>query len=236
VADCVILKVLMARLHILKSESGFTLVELIIVMAISGSLLSIAFVGQRALRSRAQFDATVEKVVSTVSSARTQAVAGVNISSTATVGTGVDKCVGGQPLSTVNPVVFAGTSWTIDSTGSNTVFTIDSYKARPGLASPADACVFDTEAIGLPTDVQLSAPAANVGKISGMLFVRTNTGGLEVCPAAARGSSNAYENNVRNFFQNATCANGALSLTLKDLDGHTADIRIDTSGLAQRLN
>jgi len=230
----------MARLRASNKESGFTLVELMIVMAISSALVVIAFVGQRQLRSRAQFDAAVEKVVSSVSSAHTQAVAGVNISSSGTVGTGVDNCLG-PPPSTVNPVVFAGTSWTVDSTGStgpNVVFTIDSYKAIPGLmGSPrAAACIFDTETIGLPIGVQISAPAVNVGKVSGMLFVRTNLGALNVCPAAPKNSGSAYDNNVRQSFEDATCANGALSLTLKDVDGHTADINIDASGLARRLN
>jgi len=228
----------MARLHASKSESGFTLVEVMVVMAISSALVVIAFIGQRELRSRAQFDAAVEKVVSSVSAAQTQAVAGVNITNLGTIGTGVDKCAGGPPPSVTNPVVFAGTSWTVDSTGPNVVFTIDSYKAIPGLpgSPPPAACVFNTQTIGLTTGVQISAPAANVGQVSGMLFVRTNTGALDVCPAAPKNSANAYTNNARQFFENAACVNGTLSLTFKDADGHKADIRIDASGLAQRLN
>ena len=227
----------MARIHIFKSESGFTLIELIVVMAISASLVSIAFIGQRSLRGQAQFDSNVEKLVSSVSSAQTQAVAGVNITNLGTIGTGVDKCAGGPGPSAANPVVFAGTSWTADSTGANVVFTIDSYKAIPGLApSPSAACVFNSQAIALPTGVQISAPAANVGKVSGMLFVRTSSGGLDVCPAAPAGSAAAFQNAMRVSFENATCVNGTVSLTLKDLDGHTSDIRIDASGLARRLN
>jgi|GEM_PF-2930935 len=228
----------MARIHTFKSESGFTLVEIILVMAISASLASIAFIGQRALRSRAQFDSNIEKLVSSVSSAQTQAVAGVNSTNLGTIGTGVDKCAGGPGPSVANPVVFAGTSWTVDSTGASVVFTIDSYKAIPGLpgSPPPAACVFTSQAIGLPAGVQVSAPAASVGQVSGMLFVRTSSGLLDVCPAAIKSSANAFQNTARQSFENATCVNGTLNLTLKDLDGHTADIRVDASGLARRLN
>jgi prepilin-type N-terminal cleavage/methylation domain-containing protein len=227
----------MARIHIFKSESGFTLIELIVVMAISASLVSIAFIGQRSLRSQAQFDSAVEKVVSSVSSAQTQAVAGVNILG-AGDGLAAGNCPTGPPPSTANPVVFAGTSWTADDQTGTVVFTIDSYKAIPGLLpfQPSASCVFYSQAIALPTGVQISAPFASVGNVSGMLFVRTNSGSLDVCPAAPKPNANAFENNARQSFENATCVNGTLSLTLKDLDGHTSDIRIDASGLARRLN
>lgn len=227
----------MARIHSLNSEAGFTLIEIMLVTAISASLATIVFLGQRELRSRAQFDAAVEKVVSSISSAQTQATAGVNIIGSGN-GLAAGKCRTGPPPSLANPVVFAGTSWTVDGTGANTAFTIDFYKAIPGLpgSRPSAACVFDSNAIGLPTGVQISAPAANVNKVSGILFVRTNSGGLDVCPAAPKPSANAFENSARKFFEDAACVNGTLSLTLKDADGHTSDIRVEASGLARRLN
>ena len=60
-------------------QHGFTLIEVILVVAISGALLMIAFAGQGQLRAQAQFDAAVNKVVSTIPYAHNQANAGVNL-------------------------------------------------------------------------------------------------------------------------------------------------------------
>ncbi len=224
----------MSRKHTLRSQSGFTLVEIILVLAISSTMLTIAFVGQRQLRSRAQFDAAIEKVVSSISNAQNQATAGVNTQGSGD-GLAAGMCPTGPSPTVANPVVFAGTTWTIDgkaSAPSVATISIDYYKAIPGL-SPASACIFDSQSIGLPSDVSLVGAAAR--RVAGLVFMRTNNGSLDVCPLQLP-TVPAFQAQSRQAFVGSACPNAALTFTLQDTEGHISDIQVDPSGLAKRLN
>jgi prepilin-type N-terminal cleavage/methylation domain-containing protein len=195
-------------------EAGFTLIEVIIVMAISSALLVIVLVGQRGLRSRAQFDAAVNKLVATVGEARTEATAGVNIVGS---GDGTNVCPGGP----AGQYVFAGVAWTADNSLPGSPLKIDYYRALPGVT----ACVFQTRSISLPAPLTVNAPGGR------MLFVRDDQGGLAVCPVNNLGT------NVIPSFRDGSCATGTLTLNLSDApDPHISQVIIDQSGLARRVN
>jgi prepilin-type N-terminal cleavage/methylation domain-containing protein len=59
-------------------QSGFTLIEIIIVMAISAGLFLIIFAGQKQLRERTRFDAAINETVQQIAYTRNYALAGVN--------------------------------------------------------------------------------------------------------------------------------------------------------------
>jgi prepilin-type N-terminal cleavage/methylation domain-containing protein len=205
-------------------QAGFSLIELILVMAITSSLVVIAFVGQRGLRARAQFDADVDKVVANVAQARNEATAGVNV-----VGDGVGNpssgCGGGTGY------IFAGLALTADNANPGGVFKVDYYEAGPtsaGGPAPSNACVFDSRTISLPSSLLVSGTGSRV------LFVRTKNGGLAVCPVSD------LAKDVLPAFEAGACTVGLGSLpyllTLTDSDGHSSQLNIDSSGLAKRLN
>ncbi len=200
-------------------QAGFSLIELILVMAITSSMVMIAFVGQRSLRSRTQFDAAVDKIVATVADAHNQSTAGVNTIGT---GDGTVGCAGGPP----GQYVFAGVAWTADNSLPGSPIKYDFYEANPGVK----ACVFETQEVTLPSSVQVDA--GNPVPLQGtrILFVRGNTGGLSVCPVVN------LTTDVRPMFQAGTCASGAVTLTFSDTDGHVSHVTIDPSGLAKRLD
>lgn len=194
-------------------ERGFTLMETIIVMAISMLLLSMVLVGQRGLRSRAQFDAAVNKLVATVADARTQATSGVNIVG---AGDGSNGCLGGP----AGQYVFAGVMWTADNSLPGSPLKMEYYKANPGVV----ACKFQTQAIGLPAPLTVSSG----GRV---MFVRNDQGGMSVCPTTSLAANGELPS-----FRSGVCSTGSLTLQLSDADGHSSRVIIDASGLARRVN
>lgn len=205
--------------------AGFTLVEIVIVVAISSALLVIVLAGQRGLRSRAQFDAAVNKMVSTVGDANTQASAGVNIIGS---GDGTNRCSGGP----AGQYVFAGMVWTADNSLPGSPIKHDYYKVGPVKADGPEpgvvACIFDTRPVSLPAPVTVNAPGGRV------LMLRNNNGSLDVCQA------NNPTANPAPSFQAGACvapfARGTLTLNLSDTDGHVSQVLIEQSGLARRQN
>jgi prepilin-type N-terminal cleavage/methylation domain-containing protein len=219
-----------------RNQAGFTLIELVLVLAITGALLAIALVGQSELRSHAQFDATVEKLVTSVAEARDQATSGVNLSTGGAVGTGATACPGGP----AGEYVFEGVDWSADNSRlPGSPFEIDYYEAGPldanhnTLAANAVACTFGgPQPIAVISDMQVDASQPVGSQGAQVLYVRTDTGALDVCfmspgnPAA-----------VLAVFASGSCATGApLVLDLSDSQNHTSQITIDASGLAQRDN
>jgi prepilin-type N-terminal cleavage/methylation domain-containing protein len=207
------------------TAAGFTLIEIIIVMAISSLMLAMVFAGQQQLRARAQFDAQVNKFVATVSDAHNQATAGVNIIGG---GDGTSGCGPGGPG---GQYVFAGTAWTIDNFAP-TLVTMDYYKALPGVK----ACKFSSQTSDL-SSLEISQVNGVAGSEARLLFVRTDTGGLEIC-----GSNSATPNNELASFKLGACSGGpaAGNMTIQVRDKNnsaiTSDIFIDKSGLAKRNN
>jgi prepilin-type N-terminal cleavage/methylation domain-containing protein len=62
----------------LNKQSGFTLIEIIIVMAISGGLFVIVFAGQQQLRDRSRFDAAINLLLQASEYTRNYAESGIN--------------------------------------------------------------------------------------------------------------------------------------------------------------
>lgn len=210
-----------------KNEAGFTLIELIVAMAISSALAVIVFAGQRSLRSQAQFDADVNKIVSSIAAAHTEATAAVNLGGP---GDGTRNCLGTPIVG--GAYVFAGVAWSgIDAPGGGT-YRVDYYAAdRTG--TPAVACVFDSRQINLPSSVRVN-PAPGTG-LARSLFIRNDSGGLNVCAVTN------LTTNVLTSFVAGNCVSGAvgntpLVLNLSDAEGHTSRVQVDPSGLAQRIN
>jgi prepilin-type N-terminal cleavage/methylation domain-containing protein len=234
------LKVLMFK----PRQAGFTLIEIVLVMAVTGMIFVIAFVGQRGLRAQAEFDAAVDKMVASIADARNQATAGVNLQG---AGEGSNKCGGGPNPGTLADArySFAGTSWTADNALADGIVKFDYYEAFYG--DPDDsgksptACIFQTQKVTVPSTlrVNVSSPLAQQG--GRVLYVRTSNGGLTVCWVAD------LTVDVLPSFQSASCTAGATlinttsfpippKLTFSDADGHTSDVTIDGSGLAKRAN
>src|SRR5258706_14181569 len=90
-----------------KLQAGFTLVEVVLVMAISALLLLAVWNGQAHLRQQTQFDEGVNRVIAAIADARNEAVSGIN---TDGKGNGTTRCSG------TDPYVFAGTMIEFDST------------------------------------------------------------------------------------------------------------------------
>lgn len=196
-------------------QSGFTLVELVIVMGITTLLAALVLEGQLQLRSRIQFDADVDNLVANIAEARNAATAAMNQYGNGT-GQG-DQCSGyGGSV----PTVFAGTAFVADNSLPAGPFEIDYYKANPGGA----ACIFETEPISVPSGLEVSGTGGQE------LFVRTDNGGLDVCPVALP------ETQAIPDFEAGACNSGSWTLNLTDPDGHTSAIQVDASGLAKRLN
>ena len=61
-----------------KQSTGFTLIEVVLVMAISGLLFLIAFAGQRQLRDQARFDAGINQLIQDVAYTKNYSSSHVN--------------------------------------------------------------------------------------------------------------------------------------------------------------
>ena len=201
------------------SQRGFTLIEIILVIAISGALLSIAFAGQAQLRRQSQFDAAVNKVVSSINDARNQATAGIN---TEGAGNGTNGCTN------AGGYVFAGIAWV--ATGPGEV-RLDYYKAVPQSIQAGESCIFSSQRVSLPAPLQFNAANAAAFQGGRELFVRTNDV-LSVCPI----TNNTVD--VSAIFRSGACppavAPGVMTLDITDGGGRQGLVEIDRSGLAQR--
>lgn len=202
------------------NQKGFTLIEIILVTAISGALLGIAFMGQGQLRAQAHFDAGINKVVSTINKARNSATAGVNDTGQ---GKGQGSCPGAGP----GEYIFAGVAWTVNASGD---VRMDYYKAVSQSSDPKDACVFATDDISLPVPVQVTSQIDTGAPVAGAteLFIRSNDL-LYVCPVQTSATAT-----INAAYRSGVCPEGKSTLDIKDADGRNAVVEIDKSGLAQR--
>jgi hypothetical protein len=209
-------------------------------MAIIGLLFVIVFSGQEQIRSRAEFDAAVSKLVETIGQVRTEATSGVNTTGDGTGSAHTSGCSNGD-------YQFAGTAWSADSSAStNAVFTVDYYKAQidksvdPLGEFTGTGCKFATRTITTLSAVRVNVDVTPVlpSNLRGgrVLFVRGLKGGIVTCRATN------LTDPVLSSFANGMCVapNDAVpsgwKLTLSDSEGHKADVGIDASGLAKRLN
>jgi prepilin-type N-terminal cleavage/methylation domain-containing protein len=209
------------------NQAGFTLIEIMLVMAISAMLAVLAFAGQQGLRSQAQFDADVNKLVSTLADAHNEATAAVNVAGR---GDGSHDCLN-NPVGG-NTYEFAGVQWSGINAPAGGVYAMTFY-AADRTATPQVACAFSVTPISVPSNIHINpAPASGLAK---SLFVRDEIGGLRVCAVTSAAT------NVLASFAAGTCTAGAvgstaLILNLSDADGHTSVVQVDPSGLAKRIN
>lgn len=224
---CAIFKVLMP------DPSGFTLIEVVLVMALSSLLLMAVFAGQSQLRSQAQFDADIDKVVASIDYARNQASSGVNLTGN---GDGMSGCAGAQ-----GQTIFAGTVWQISNSFlPNAMTEVKYYKANPGVGGAGiAACVFQSQLISVPfSDISLSNSSPSS---QGLIYAKTPTGGTIACNLSDA-SDTSLE--VLETFETGACAGGAtdldpsgtVTLNLTNSWQQTGAIQIDASGLAKRIN
>lgn len=226
---------------ILSGTGGFTLVEIMIVMAITSSLIVVAFTGQHALEERASFDNDINATLQDLSYARTDALANVN-----DVGSG-------QTLHSAfagGAVEVSGTAFNFDTTRSggdmtalDTIYAI--YNAAGNLVryddnpyGNAPSCNASGQAPDCAGHEEyfdsLSTQVYTLSRVSGtpltgsqVLFINTDNG-LKVC--TSYNLSATYT---------AVCAAsaGTIDLTLKNIDGYTSTIEVNgSSGIAKRLN
>ena len=221
-------------------SAGFTLVETVVVMAILGLLFVIVFTGQEQIRSRAEFDAAISKLVETIGEVRNEATSGVNTVGDGTGGVHTSGCSNGD-------YQFAGTAWSADSsTSTNAILTVDYYKAKidksvdPLGVYTGTGCKFASRTITTLTAVRVNVDVTPVlpANLRGgrVLFVRTLNGGIIVCR-----STNLTDAVVSSFANGMCIAPNTIVpsgwiLTFSDSEGHKADVGIDPSGLAKRLN
>jgi prepilin-type N-terminal cleavage/methylation domain-containing protein len=200
------------------NQLGFTLIEVVLVIAITGGMLLIAFAGQGQLRAQAHFDAAANKIVSSINDAHNEAAAGVN-----TAGTG-DGTVGCTAIPGVD-YVFAGVAWVATPAGD---LHIDYYKVIPQSNQASDSCIFATQKIATPVPIQVNI--ANSVSFQGgkELYIRNNDV-LNICPVADNNI------NVAALFRFGSCTEGVLTLNLTDGDGRKGQIEVDKSGLARRI-
>lgn len=209
-------------------QKGFTLIEIVLVLAISGMLFVIAFAGQRELRDRAQFDASVNKIVSSIADARNEAIANVNLDGAGDGSTNVPGCP-----STPIVTVFSGTSWTADNRLAGTPLDMEYWKTDIVGSAGSNSCKFQDQSIGMPWS------SVTVTANTRVLFIRNDLGGLTVCKVNSSNNSQADE---RSSFNARACAAPAtaivagtpLRLFFNDGVGHTAEVDVDSSGLASR--
>jgi prepilin-type N-terminal cleavage/methylation domain-containing protein len=211
------------------NQAGFTLVEVVIALAISSALMVIILVGQRQIRERTAFDASINRLVATTAAVRAEATAGVNI-----VGNGDGSgapCPGGNGA---YKNVFAGTSLVADSqSGGTATFRVNYYKAEidDDKAMTGVACIYSTRTVTMPYAVRVNVtnPLPNL-RGRQIMYIRTARGGLEVC------ANPSVTADVSNAFGGAACAAPTGSLTIDDDQGRRAQVQIDGSGMAKRLN
>ena len=60
------------------SHAGFTLIEILLVTAVSGLLITVAIVGQHQLNARARFDSAIDKTIQNINYARNYGMSNVN--------------------------------------------------------------------------------------------------------------------------------------------------------------
>lgn len=211
-----------------QGQAGFSLVELVIVMAITGSLAVIAFAGQRGLRSRAQFDAGIDRMVASIDDIHNQSTAGVNVKGN---GNGSTTCGGGPAA---GKYIFAGTAWSAVDSPTGATFRVDYYAAYRGPTPPAlTACIFETQTVSFAPVMRVNASLPVTGRIGRVLFVRNDSGGINVCQVTSTATDPIPS------FRSGSCTAGAVgnttqTMTITNPDGYSSQVQIDPSGLARR--
>jgi prepilin-type N-terminal cleavage/methylation domain-containing protein len=227
-------------------QSGFTLIELILVTAIAGLLVVIVFAGQQQVRARAQFDSDIGSVIQEFAYARNYSNSNVNGEGG---GNGIGTC-SPQPC---EPFVVAGAALELHNVHPpNKLVEVEPHYCQPGTtsagSSPTAACITTLDKV--PGDISL-CPRANtvegecfedefddntnirlkvVGGINKVKIIYLNTGdGVYVCQPMLNDMPGIHT-------ACATPLTAPYTFTIKNSDGFTADIQVGTDGYAHRLN
>jgi prepilin-type N-terminal cleavage/methylation domain-containing protein len=218
-------------------SKGFTLVETVLVMAITGLMLVFIWAGQRELRDRARFDTAVDQAVANINYARSYARTGVNQEGTGdnpsivNAGAGIELDDAQTPafdLEELEPVYANMTaSGDIDMTTLANWPPGEPPSACPNSWHPSDPNKCRETFFNLgDTDLQVT----NAQHVA-IYFINTGGGNLKIC----RDVGTVYMTVA------AACAvtGGApIIIDLEDTQsGYTSTISVDAySGIAQRLN
>jgi type II secretory pathway pseudopilin PulG len=210
-----------------KSNAGYTLLELTIVFAISGALIAIAFVGQAQLRSGAQFTGALDSVVTTLAATRNNALSGVETAGKVCGGKGTIVYFGGS----IYRIGYGGT----DKAG-NPLPALINHQTLV-VSSDGTTCSIETT-LDTTIHVSLSEPlllAKSKAFPTGLMieFIRNPNGGdYQVC-------IEPYGTAVGVSFSTGTCQGPQIKtptvLTFSDTAGRKSNLTIDpTTGLAKR--
>ncbi len=205
-----------------RQNQGFTLIELIVVMAISSLLLLIAISGQSQLRARARFDESINQLMASIDYTRNFATANVSENST---GTNRDAYLAGaafeldnghtQGLGELEPI-YAN----VAGGGAITHANLPQSGACP---NQADGECFE-KFFNFSDDLKLVAFSE-----AEVLFIH-NDENLQVCSQFGAGFLGSLD---------AVCAlppSGPIQFTLQGSTGLTAVIEIDPqSGFVKRI-
>jgi prepilin-type N-terminal cleavage/methylation domain-containing protein len=210
------------------NQAGFTLVEVVVALGISAALMVLILLGQRQVRERTAFDASINRLVAVTSAVRAEATAGVNI-----VGNGDGSGAPCPGANGANMSVFAGTSLVADSqSGGTATFRVNYYKAEinDDKALTGIACIYSTRTVTMPYAVRVNV--ANVTPtLRGyqIMYIRTQNGGLKVC------GNPSVTANVNAAYGGGACLPPG-AILVDDDQNRRSNVQIDQSGMAKRLN
>jgi prepilin-type N-terminal cleavage/methylation domain-containing protein len=169
-------------------QGGFTLIEIMLAMAVSAGLLSIVFVGQRQIREQAQFSDSVERQVATLVSVKNEANNTLNALGAGNIPT--EEIYGlaatympGSSIVTVDTLVASVDKDTGNYT-SNTLARRDSYTVSMPYGSRYDA--------SSPSKVVVFAKAHISGQLLGYSMTPANYTDLTAYPGSAQPGFNIH--------------------------------------------
>jgi prepilin-type N-terminal cleavage/methylation domain-containing protein len=218
----------------LAGNGGFTLVELTLVMAITGALAVIALVGQRALNEQQRFDAKINGALQAMNYARNYATSNINEA--------------GAGNSTTS--VFVGTTMEFDNNHDQADGLLEMepvYGANNGIDDP-DPSTYDTLP---PGDLSACAPYHSADSDECFEKYFNDTSGLQIATAGVNSIYVAFINTREGLkvchqvsstgvsLSNAcTRLSGTpFQISLTDGNGHHATIEIDpNNGIVRRVN